>query len=45
MLDFYSGTHTNDYYPARNVVEGLPPGFYFWGFPIIWDLELIPDHN
>ncbi len=44
MIDFYGGRHTNSYYPANDVINGLPPGFYFPGWEIIWDVEIVPEN-
>ena len=44
MLDLFGGRHTNFYYPAKDVVHGLPGDFYFPGWDIIWDLELVPEN-
>jgi hypothetical protein len=41
MIDLFGGRHTNPYYPAANVIGGLPENFYFPGWDIIWDVELI----
>ncbi len=41
LLDGYGGRFTNPSKPARNIVEGLPDGFYFPGFDIMWDLEMM----
>lgn len=43
IMDAWGGRHTNPRKPAANVVNGLPSDFYFPGFDIIWDLELIPE--
>ena len=43
VMDAWGGRHTNPRKPAANVVNGLPGDFYFPGFDIIWDLELIPE--
>ena len=42
VMDAWGGRHTNPRKPAKDVVKGLPGDFYFPGFDIIWDLELIP---
>ncbi len=42
LIDGFGGRHTNPFYPAVDVVDGLPPEFYFWGFDIIWDIETVP---
>ena len=44
MLDLFGGRHTNPYYPAKDIVNGLPGDFYFPGWDIIWDLELVPEN-
>lgn len=44
MLDLFGGRHTNPFYPAKDVVNGLPADFYFPGWDIIWDLELVPEN-
>jgi WD40 repeat protein len=44
MLDFYGGRHTNSFYPANDVINGLPEGFYFPGWEIIWDVEVVPEN-
>lgn len=41
MMDGCGGRHTNPFYPAKNLVEGLPYDFYF-PWEIIWDLEVLP---
>ena len=35
LMDAWGGRHTNPYYPARDVVNGLPLDFYFPGWDII----------
>ncbi|HQP99428.1 MAG TPA: hypothetical protein PLY86_13295, partial [bacterium] len=45
LIDGYGGRFTNPYHPATNVINGLPPYFYFPGFDIIWDVELIQERN
>lgn len=42
MIDHYGGRHTNPFYPAVDVVNGLPADFYFPGWDIIWDVEIVP---
>ena len=44
MLDLSGGRHTNQYFPANDVVKGLSPDFYFPGWDIVWDLEVIPEN-
>lgn len=41
MIDLWGGRHTNFYYPAANVLDGLSPDFYFPGWDIAWDIEPI----
>lgn len=41
IIDGYGGRHTNPFYPARNLLDGFPADFYFPGWDIIWDVELI----
>jgi len=41
MIDHSGGIHTNPFHPAENRVDGLPQGFYFPGWEIIWDFEVI----
>ncbi len=42
LINAYGGRHTNPFYPAADVINGLPPEFYFYGFDIIWDVETVP---
>ncbi|HPA47930.1 MAG TPA: hypothetical protein PK395_19350, partial [bacterium] len=42
VLDAFGGRHTNPFRPAQDVVNGLPLNFYFPGFDIVWDLEVVP---
>lgn len=42
VLDAYAGRHTNPNHPAVDIIQGLPSGFYFPGFDIIWDCEVVP---
>ncbi len=42
IIDGFGGRHTNPFWPAVDVVDGLSPEFYFWGFDIIWDIETVP---
>lgn len=42
MIDHYGGRHTNLFHPAVDVVKGLPTDFYFPGWEIIWDVEVVP---
>ncbi len=42
LIDAFGGRHTNPFYPAVDVINGLPPEFYFYGFDIIWDVETVP---
>ncbi|MFH1743646.1 MAG: WD40 repeat domain-containing protein [bacterium] len=42
LIDAFGGRHTNPLRPARDVVDGLSPSFYFPGFDIIWDVEVVP---
>ena len=44
MLDLSGGRHTNQYFPANDVVKGLSPDFYFPGWDIVWDMEVIPEN-
>jgi hypothetical protein len=41
MLDHSGGRHTNPYHPTHNKAEGFPNDFYFPGWDIIWDMELV----
>ena len=41
LLDAYGGRHTSPQRPAHNLVDGLPEGFYFPGWEILWDVEVI----
>ncbi len=43
MLDGYGGRYTKPSNPAQDLVDGLPEGFYFPGFDILWDLEVTAD--
>ena len=43
ILDGYGGIHTNPFHRARNRVDNLSPDFYFPGWDIIWDVEIVPD--
>ncbi|MEW6237334.1 MAG: hypothetical protein AB1656_23735 [Candidatus Omnitrophota bacterium] len=42
VTDGYGGRYTNPYHPAMDLLNGLPPNFYFSGFDIIWDIEVVP---
>lgn len=44
MLDYYGGRHTNKYFPAQDVLNGLPGDFYFPSWDILWDLEVVPQN-
>lgn len=44
LLDAFGGRHTDSNHPARISVEGLPNDFYFPGWDIIWDLEVVPEN-
>ena len=44
MLDLFGGRHTNQYFPANDVVKGLSTDFYFFGWDIVWDMEVIPEN-
>ncbi len=44
MIDVFGGRHSNIYYPANDVINGLPEGFYFPGWEIIWDVEIVPEN-
>lgn len=41
MIDFFGGRHTHPYYPAVDVLKGLPSDFYFPGWDIVWDIETV----
>jgi len=41
LIDANGGRYTNPFYPAKDVMNGLPPDFYFPGFDIIWDAEVV----
>lgn len=44
MIDHFAGRHTNPFHPAWDKAAGLPNGFYFPGYDIIWDIEVIPQN-
>ena len=44
MLDLFGGRHTNPYYPAHDVIKGLSTDFYFPGWDIVWDMEVVPEN-
>lgn len=45
LIDAFGGRHTSPYYPAKNIVDGLPDDFYFPNWEIIWDVEIAPENQ